>query len=189
MMSATASAGVEVGGAAPDFSLSDLEGKTVKLSDYKGKIVVLEWFNPSCPFVRASHTKGALVDSAKRQTAKGVVWLSVNSGAAGKQGAGAVVNKEAVKTFAMSNPVLLDEQGTVGKTYGATNTPHLFIIGKDGKVAYRGAPDNSPDGEGASPSGGALVNYIDAALADLSAGKPVKVTESKAYGCSVKYAN
>lgn len=138
--------------------------------------------------MKASHTKGALVDTAKRQTANGIVWLSINSGAPGKEGTGVAKNKEAMKTFGMTNPVLLDEAGTVGKAYGATNTPHLFIIGKDGKVVYLGAPDNSPDGEGASPSGGTLVNYVDAALADLAAGKPVKVGESKAYGCSVKYA-
>jgi len=189
VVSGSAFAGVEVGASAPDFSLNDLEGKTVKLSDFKGKTVVLEWFNPGCPYVKASHTKGSLVDTAKKQAAKGVVWLSINSGAEGKQGAGVEKNKEGVKTFAMTNPVLLDEKGTVGKAYGATNTPHLFIINKEGKVAYRGAPDNSPDGEGASPAGGTLVSYVDTALAELAAGKPVKVTESKAYGCGVKYAN
>ncbi len=188
-VSGAALAGVEVGAEAPDFSLGDLDGKTVKLSDFKGKTVVLEWFNPACPYVKASHTKGALVETAKKHSAKGIVWLSINSGADGKQGTGVETNKTGAKTFGMLNPVLLDPKGTVGKAYGATNTPHMFIVGKDGKIAYRGAPDNSPDGEGAAPTGGTLTNYVDAALADLGAGKPVKVSESKAYGCSVKYAN
>ena len=89
----------------------------------------------------------------------------------------------------MENPVLLDEAGTVGKAYGATNTPHLFVIDARGLVAYRGAIDNSPDGEGLSPQGGKLINYADAALDDLAANRPVKTADTKAYGCSVKYAN
>ncbi|MBL9037241.1 MAG: thioredoxin family protein [Archangium sp.] len=185
----TLAAGAELGAAAPDFSLKDLDGKTVKLADFKGKTVVLEWFNPECPYVKASHTKGSLVDTAKKQTAKGIVWLSINSGAVGKQGAGVEKNREGVKTFAMSNPVLLDETGATGKAYGATNTPHVFVINKDGKLVYRGAIDNSPDGEGASPTGGTLVNYVNAALDDLAAGRPVKTNDTKAYGCGVKYGS
>ncbi|MBK7860905.1 MAG: thioredoxin family protein [Archangiaceae bacterium] len=187
LVSAVAFADAKVGAAAPDFSLPDLDGKTVKLSDFKGKTVVLEWFNPECPFVKASHTKGSLVSTAKKQSDKGIVWLSVNSGAVGKQGAGAEKSREGAKGFGMSNPVLLDAEGTVGKAYGATNTPHLFVIDKGGKLVYRGAIDNSPDGEGKSPEGGKLVNYVDAALDELAAGKPVSVTETKAYGCGVKY--
>jgi peroxiredoxin len=177
----------ELGSAAPDFTLKDLDGKPVKLADFKGKTVVLEWFNPDCPFVKAAHTKGPLVDTAKKQTAKGVVWLSIISGAPGKQGTGVEKNQAAVKTFGLVNPVLLDESGAVGKTYGATNTPHVFIINSKGVLVYRGAADNSPDGEGQSPTGGKLINYVDAALADLAAGKAVGTPESKAYGCSVKY--
>jgi peroxiredoxin len=187
LLSAPAFAAAEVGKPAPDFALSDLSGKTVKLSEFKGKTVVLEWFNPGCPFVRNSHTKGSLVDTAARHTKNGVVWLAINSGAPGKQGAGAEVNKAAVQEWKLTHPVLLDESGETGKAYGATNTPHMFVIDKDGKVAYRGAIDNSPDGERGSPQGGKLVAYVDEAIADLSAGKPVRNTESKAYGCSVKY--
>ncbi len=177
----------ELGSAAPDFTLKDLDGKPVKLADFKGKTVVLEWFNPDCPFVKAAHTKGPLVDTAKKQTAKGVVWLGINSGAPGKQGTGVEKNQTAVKTFGLVNPVLLDESGAVGKAYGATNTPHVFIINAKGVLVYRGAADNSPDGEGQSPTGGKLINYVDAALADLAAGKAVGTPESKASGCSVKY--
>ncbi len=176
-----------LGAAAPDFTLKNLEGKEVKLSSFKGKTVVLEWFNPECPYVKAAHTKGSLVDTAKRAQAKGVVWLAINSGAAGKQGAGLETNKKGVATFKLEHPVLLDETGVVGKSYGATNTPNLFVIDGKGTLVYRGAIDNSPDGEGKSPEGGALINYVDQALEDLSGGKAARVPETKPYGCSVKY--
>ena len=110
---AARAAGAEVGAAAPDFTLKDLDGKTVKLADLKGKVVVLEWFNPECPFVKASHTKGSLVGTAKRAAGKGVVWLAINSGAPGKQGAGADKSKAGKATFGMDHPVLLDETGAV----------------------------------------------------------------------------
>lgn len=190
-VAAVASVGphAEVGKPAPDFALKDLDGKEYKLSSLKGKTVVLEWFNPGCPFVKASHSKGSLKDTAAKHIKNGVVWLAINSGAQGKQGYGVEANREGVKTFAMSYPVLLDESGDVGKTYGATNTPHIMVIDSKGVLAYRGAIDNSPDGEGESPTGGKLVNYADAALADLAAGRPVATPETKAYGCSVKYAS
>jgi len=149
--------------------------------------VVLEWFNPECPFVRNSHTKGSLVTTAKTWRDKGIVWLAINSSAEGKQGFGVDVNRTGVQTFAMPHPVLLDPSGAIGKAYGATNTPHMFVIDPEGKIAYRGAIDNSPDGEADSPQGGTLVNYVSQALEELAAGKPVSVPESKAYGCSVKY--
>jgi peroxiredoxin len=180
-------AGAAVGSPAPDFALTDTEGKTYKLSDYKGKVVVLEWFNPECPFVRASHTKGALVGLAKRHAGEGVVWLAVNSAATGKQGYGVEKNQAARKSFVLEHPILLDEGGETGKAYGATNTPHMFVIDKTGTLVYRGAIDNSPDGEGGSPSGGKLMNYVDAALSAVAAGRPVQTAETKAYGCSVKY--
>lgn len=179
----------DLGQPAPDFKLKDLDGKEVSLSSFKGKTVVLEWFNPECPFVKASHGKGSLVDAAKRAQQKGVVWLAINSGAPGKQGHGVEKNKEGVKTFKLEHPVLLDETGTVGKAYGATNTPHLFVVDSKGVLVYRGAIDNSPDGEGQSPKDGKLLNYVDAALDDLAANRPVKSPDTKAYGCSVKYAN
>ena len=186
---APASDHAEVGKPAPEFALKDLDGKEVRLSSFKGKTVVLEWFNPGCPFVKAAHTKGSLKESAKRNTKNGVVWLAINSGAPGKQGAGADANREGAKSFGMDHPILLDEGGTVGKTYGATNTPHMMVIDPKGTLVYRGAIDNSPDGEGESAPGGKLVSYVDAALADLGAGKPVTTTETKAYGCSVKYGH
>ncbi len=189
LLSLPALAGADLGKPAPDFTLNDLDGNQVKLSSFKGKTVVIEWFNPECPFVKNAHTRASLVDTAKRAQKKGIVWLSINSGAVGKQGHGVEKNKAGVKAFAMENPVLLDESGAVGKAYGATNTPHLFVIDAKGTVVYRGAIDNSPDGEGQSPQGGTLINYVDAALDDLAAGRPVKTADTKAYGCGVKYAN
>jgi peroxiredoxin len=179
----------QLGALAPDFSLPDLDGKTVKLSSFRGKTVVLEWFNPGCPFVKASHSKGSLVDTAARHGGAGVVWLAINSGAPGKQGHGLAANREAKARFKLDHPILLDETGRVGRAYAAAYTPHLFIINPEGVLVYRGAIDNSPDAEGESPSGGKLVNYVDATLADLAAGRAVATPETEAYGCAVKYQN
>ena len=177
-----------IGKPAPDFTLKDLAGKEVKLASFKGKVVVLEWFNPGCPFVQRSHSAGSLVDTAKRHMKDGVVWLAINSGAPGKQGNALAMNVEAAKTWSLPNPILRDEAGAVGKAYGATNTPNMFVIDKTGMVVYAGAIDNSPDAEGKSPQGGKLVNYVDAALEDVAAGRTVKTAVTKPYGCSVKYA-
>jgi peroxiredoxin len=179
----------EVGKPAPDFALADLDGKQHRLSQLKGHVVVLEWFNPGCPFVKRAHTKGSLKVAAKEHAKEGVVWLAVNSGAPGKEGHGADKNRDAAKAFAMDYPILLDESGEVGKAYGATNTPHMYVVDASGTLVYRGAIDNSPDGEGESASDGKLLSYVDEALASVAAGKPVATKETKAYGCSVKYAN
>jgi peroxiredoxin len=177
----------KLGAPAPDFELPDLDGQLVKLASFRGKTVVLEWFNPGCPFVKASHTKGSLVDTAARHQKAGVVWLAINSGAKGKQGHGVAANRAGKETFNLDHPILLDESGAVGHAYSAAHTPHLFVIDPKGVLVYRGAIDNSPDGEGDSPTSGKLVNYVDAALAEISAGKPVSIAETEAYGCSVKY--
>lgn len=178
-----------VGAPAPDFTLQGDDGKTVHLADLRGKTVVLEWFNPDCPFVKASHLKGSLRDAAKRRTAKGVVWLGINSAAPGKQGNAPERVAAGKRSFGLEHPILADESGQVGHLYGATNTPHIFVIDAKGILVYRGAIDNSPDGEGESPEGGKLINYVDAALDDLDASRPVGTKETKAYGCSVKYGS
>ena len=182
-----ATALADVGAKAPDFSLKDLDGHDVRLADLRGKTVVLEWFNPKCPFVNMAHTKGSLKNTAARHAAEGVVWLGIDSAAPGKQGHDAAEIRDAVGRFGLTHPILIDESGTVGRAYGATNTPHMFVIDKTGVLVYSGAIDNSPDGEGQSPQGGTLVNYVDAALSDLAAGRPVQVPRTKAYGCGVKY--
>jgi peroxiredoxin len=171
---------------APDFTLPDLDGKPVSLASFRGKTVVLEWFNPGCPFVRYSHGEGPLKDLAKKHTASGVVWLAINSGSPGKQGAGAEVNKKASQEWSMAHPVLIDETGATGKAYDAKTTPHMYVIDPKGQLVYRGALDNAPLGK--VPAEG-LVNYVDKALAAVAAGKPVEVAETKSYGCSVKYAS
>jgi alkyl hydroperoxide reductase subunit AhpC len=180
-----------IGKPAPDFALKDVTGKEVKLSEFKGKTVILEWFNPECPYVKLSHTKGSLKGMAKRYQQEGdVVWLAINSGGEGRQGYGADKNQRAARSFGMEHPLLLDTTGRVGKAYGATNTPHMFVIDKQGTLKYQGAIDNSPDGEGQAPQGdGALLNYVEQALDELAADKAISVPETKAYGCSVKYAN
>jgi len=177
-----------LGAAAPNFALKDLQGKPVRLADFKGKTVVLEWFNPECPFVKLSHTKGSLKGLADKYAGDAsIVWLAINSGGEGKQGHGVLANQTGVASFGLKHPVLLDPEGTVGKAYGATNTPHMFIVDAKGTLVYSGAIDNSPDAEGQSPSGGTLVNYVGQALDELRQGKAVSMPKTKAYGCGVKY--
>jgi peroxiredoxin len=186
---ATAAPSAAVGKPAPDFTLKDLDGNSVTLSQFKGKAIVLEWFNPGCPFVKKSHNVGSLVDIAKRHLKNGVVWLAINSSAHGKEGNELKDNVKAANKWALPHPILRDESGTVGKMYGATNTPHIFVIDKTGTLVYAGAIDNSPDAEGKSAPDGKLVNYVDATFEDVAAGRAVRVPTTKAYGCSVKYGS
>ena len=176
-----------VGKPAPDFTLPDLDGTEVSLSDHKGKIVVLEWFNPECPFVIASHTKGSLKGAAEEAQKKGVVWLAINSNKPGSQGSAIETNREAKEKFGMNYPILRDESGKVGQLYGAKRTPHMYVIDAEGTLVYAGAIDNSPDGEGQSPTDGKLIRFVDEALSDLAQGQPVRTAETEAYGCTVKY--
>lgn len=182
---ADAAATAAVGQPAPDFSLPAADGSTVKLSDYRGKRVVIEWFNPECPFVKAAHDGGPLKDLAARTTAQGFVWLAINSGAPGKQGHGAEVNRAAAEKWALKHPILLDETGAVGRAYGATNTPHMYLIDDKGVLVYRGALDNAPMGESQE---GPRVGYFEDAIAALAGGQPIAQGETRAWGCSVKYA-
>lgn len=184
---AAAIAGVKPGDVAPDFTLKDLDGAEHSLSKYlaDGKIVVIEWFNPDCPFIVKHHKLNRTMNDIYANLAhKGMVWLAVNSGAPGKQGAGLERNRKAYAEFEMPFPLLLDESGTVGRAYGAKTTPHMFIVGKDGKVAYNGAidDDNSPTVPGKR-------NYVISALRALMDGREVPEPVTKPYGCSVKYAD
>jgi len=184
---ATATTGVKPGDVAPDFTLKDLDGVEHTLSRYlaEGKIVVLEWFNPDCPFIVKHHKlHQTMNDTYATLNHKGMVWLAINSGAPGKQGAGLERNKKAQAEYAMPFPLLLDEAGTVGRDYGAKTTPHMFIVGKDGKVAYTGAIDNDN-----SPTVPGKRNYVISALRALMDGREVPEPVTKPYGCSVKYAN
>jgi len=186
----------ELGKPAPNFTLTDIDGVSHELAKLKGKTVVLEWFNPQCPFVKHAHTQGPLRDQAARTQNDKIVWLSINSGAPGKQGHGLEANKAVKVTFTIANPILLDESGQVGHAYGAIKTPHLFIVDDNGTLVYRGGVDNAPVGTvddarpkltGGKP--GEVINYVDAALQDLKAGKPLRLPDTPPYGCSVKYSS
>jgi peroxiredoxin len=167
---------------APDFTLANYDGKIIKLSDYAGKIVMLEWFSYECPFARYNYEKTTAVnDLVNKFKGKNVVFLAINS--TGHQEA--AKNKEFAEQFKASHPILDDSKGAVGKLYGAQTTPHTFIIDAKGNIVYNGAFDNAPAGK--IPEGAQYVNYIDKALTELTTGKAVSTPETKPYGCSVKY--
>ena len=171
----------ELGKPAPGFELKTIDGKTVKLDDYKGKTVVIEWFNPACPFcVFAYGENGPLKTMPEDLTARGVVWLSIVSENPANPG-GKVENiKKFVDEHKMKAPMLLDPDGKIGKLYGAKSTPHVFVISVKGLLVYRGALDNGPFGN--FPNDEARVNYVTAALTDLTGGHAVTKSDSKPYG-------
>jgi peroxiredoxin len=176
-----------VGEIAPDFTLPDSNGKTHSLSDYKGKIVVLEWLNHGCPFVQKHYNSGNMQKLQKVYSGKGVIWFSVISSAPGKQGY--MTPEEATEAVKQKKAapagVLLDPEGTVGKLYGAKTTPHMFIIDSDGVLVYNGGID---DIRSANPADiDKAKNYVQMALDELLSGKEVSVKTSQPYGCSVKY--
>ena len=176
-----------VGAAAPDFSLPDASGKTHSLSEYKGKYVVLEWFNPECPFVKKHYGSGNMQKLQGEYTGKGVVWLTIDSNAPGTEGN--LTPDEAQKVAnswkTHETALLLDPDGKVGRAYGAKNTPNMVIINPDGKIVYHGAIDSKATPNPADiPSS---TNYVKAALDQSLAGKSVSTPQTKPYGCSVKY--
>lgn len=178
-----------IGQAAPDFTATASDGKAVKLSDYKGKTVVLEWTNDGCPFVKKHYGSGNMQKLQKEAAAEGIVWLSVISSAPGEQGHvdGAGADKLTKERAAAPAAVLLDPSGALGKLYAAKTTPHMFVIGKDGVLAYAGAIDDKPSTDADDIS--KAINYVQQALAELKAGKPVSVSSTASYGCGVKYAD
>ncbi|MBN2020928.1 MAG: redoxin domain-containing protein [Sedimentisphaerales bacterium] len=168
---------------APDFTLTNYDGKTVKLSDLTGKIVVLEWFNYECPFVKYHYEKASTSQNiAAKYKDKNVVWLAINS----TKHLETQKNKEYAEKFKIDFPILDDRTGTTGRAYGAERTPHIFIIDAKGNIAYRGAIDNAPLGKVAD--GEKVINYAEKALDELTEGKAVTTAETKPYGCTVKYA-
>ena len=171
----------EIGKPAPPFELKDVDGKTVKLADAKGKIVVLEWFNAGCPYcVQAYSEKGALRKMPEELTAKGIVWYSMVSEKPENAGGKVETIKKFMEAKGIKAPMLLDPDGKVGRAYGAKTTPHMFVIDAKGVLVYQGALDNAPMGK--VEGDGERVGYVDAALADLAAGKAVQKPETKAYG-------
>ncbi len=180
-------AAVEVGKPAENFTLTDTQGKTHSLNDLKGKFVVLEWYNPDCPFVKKHYDGGNMQSLQKSYTDKGVVWLSINSSASGKQGyySPEEYNKIAAEKKTAPTALLLDHDGKVGHLYGAKTTPHIFIINPEGNLIYQGGIDNKASADPADIA--TAENYVKSTLDSAMAGKPVAVPTSKPYGCGVKY--
>ena len=176
-----------VGKKAPGIELKDSNGKVVKLDQFKGKFVVLEWVNFQCPFVGKQYGSGNMQKLQKAYTEKGVVWLSICSSAQGKQGhvTGDEANTLIAEKEAAPSRFLLDPKGTVGKLYGAKTTPHMFVIDPKGTVLYNGAIDDKPSTDKADVP--TAKNYIVAALDAAMSGKPVETAVTQPYGCSVKY--
>jgi len=172
---------------APAFELLAHDGSIQSLESFKGKFVVLEWFNRDCPFVKKHYNSGNMQALQKEYTEKGVVWLSVVSSAPEKQGY--LTEETALETIQDYNSfptyVLFDPEGTVGRLYGARTTPHMFVIDPLGEIAYAGAIDDKPSADKADVEG--ATNYVRAALESLMSGNKVEVTMTQPYGCSVKY--
>jgi peroxiredoxin len=175
------------GSVAPAFETADIHGKSVKLADYAGKWVVLEWFNKDCPFVKKHYGSGNMQKLQKTYTGKGVVWLSILSSAKGKEGytdAAASLKVFKDKKSAASD-FLLDPSGTVGRAYGAKTTPHIFVINPEGNVVYAGAIDDNDSSDPAVIA--SSKNYVSAALDASLAGKAIETASTRPYGCGVKY--
>lgn len=177
----------DVGKPAPDFKAKDASGKEVSLAELKGKVVVLEWNNFECPFVKKHYDSGNLQKLQTAYTGKGVVWLTVNSGAEGKQGTlSASAAQEAIsKHKVKSSHYILDTDGAVGKAYDAKTTPHIFVIGKDGTLVYNGAIDSKSTTKVEDIA--SSESYVSAAADAALAGKPVTTAKTEPYGCGVKY--
>jgi hypothetical protein len=189
ILAAPALSKVSVGQPAPDFTLTDSNGKSRSLSEFKGKIVVLEWNNPECPFVGKHYGSGNMQRQQADATAAGVIWLTINSSATGKQGDidGAAANAYIAKVGAKQSAYLLDPTGRVGHLYGARTTPHMFVIDKAGVLRYMGGIDSikSTDQDDIAKA----TQYIPQVLAELGADKPVSVATAEPYGCGVKYGS
>lgn len=186
---ALANTHAEVGKPAPAFTATTSNGETLTLASLKGKTVVLEWTNHDCPFVKKFYEPGEMQRLQAEAAQAGVVWVSIISSAPGKQGhvTAEAANKLTADRKASPAHVVLDEAGVIGKAYGAKTTPHMFVINAEGMLVYAGAIDDKPSTKSADIAG--AKNYVTAALADIKAGRPVATPSTKAYGCSVKYAD
>ena len=187
LVTAPALAEVQIGKPAPNFKANDVNGQVVSLSDFRGKTVVLEWNNPECPFVRKHYSSGNMQKTQAAATKEGVVWLTINSSAPGKQGHVDGVKAKSMIATQKAQPTayLLDPQGKLGNGYGAKTTPHMYIINPRGTLVYMGGIDDKPSPNPADINGAR--NHVLTALSELKAGKPVSVATSRPYGCAVKY--
>ena len=184
---APALASPTIGDPAPDFKVTGASGKTVSLSDYKGKIVVLEWTSDECPFVHKWYDSGEMQKLQKKAKEDGVVWLSVDSSSPSNPGYLDAAGAAGWLKKTQSDPAdfLIDEKGEVGHLYDAKTTPNMFVIDKEGKLAYAGAIDSiaTPDAKDIPKA----TNYVEDAIEALKAGKTVAVATTRSYGCGVKY--
>ena len=177
---------IEPGAAAPDFSAPDTTGKDFKLSEYKGKVVVLEWFNYGCPFVKKHYNSKAMQSLQKEYTGKGVEWVTINSTAKSHRDFKDAAETQALmkELDAAPSAVIVDADGKIGQLYAAKTTPHIFIIDQSGKLVYQGAIDDAPEVD-AEPSKAS--NYARSTLDAVLSAAPVPLAQTKPYGCSVKY--
>jgi peroxiredoxin len=183
------SSAAKVGEAAPDFTGTASNGKTVRLSDYRGKFVVLEWHNNGCPFVRKQYNSGNMQRLQKEWTSQGVAWFTILSSAPGKQGyaTASEENEFLAKEQAAPSAALLDPSGAIGHLYDAKTSPHMFVINQQGVIIYDGAIDDKPTTDVADVPG--AKNYVSLALQEARAGKPVETAATRPYGCGVKYSD
>lgn len=188
LMPVAAWGAAKVGVAAPAFTSTATTGKPVSLADHRGKIVVLEWTNHDCPYVRKHYETDNMQALQKDATAQGVIWLTIISSAPDTQGHVSASQADELTTSRKASPtaVLLDPTGAVGKMYGATNTPHMYVIDTAGTLVYAGAIDDRPTTRRKDVQ--SARNYVRDALQAVAAGQPVKTPVTRAYGCSVKYA-
>jgi len=176
---------VEVGKAVPEFSLKAIDGKTYSISDFKGKVVVLEWTNPHCAYVQRIYNAG-IMQAVQKKYAEKVIWLTVNSTNPGHENfePPESLTKKYKDWNAAFKTMLLDPEGSVGKMFDAKTTPHMYIIDKEGKLVYMGAIDDDPRGNRTEKT-----NYVDVALTSLFEGKSIATTTTRSYGCSIKYSS
>jgi peroxiredoxin len=179
----------DIGKAAPNFSLPDTNGKSLSLADFKGKYVVLEWYQPDCPFVKKHYRSGNMQALQKEYTGKGVTWLTIDSSAPGEEGnyPAAKLNEIAAQDGSARTALLLDPAGNVGRLYGAKTTPDMYIVDPNGVLVYKGAIDNKRTTDLADVK--TATNYVQGALDAVMAGKTVSTKATQPYGCSVKYAS
>ena len=186
---ALSASAVKVGDQAPDFTGTDSHGQTHKLSDYRGKFMVLEWHNNGCPFTKKHYESGNMQKLQQEWTSKGVIWLTVISSSPGSQGyvTADQENEYLQKMHAAPTAAILDPKGDIGHLYGAKTTPHMFVINPQGQIIYNGAIDDKATTDLSDVNG--ANNYVSDALQEAMSGKAVAVATTRPYGCSVKYAD
>lgn len=186
-LSAPAFAKVTTGELAPDFTAVDSNGVTHNLSDFKGKTVVLEWTNHECPYVRKHYSTDNMQGTQRVADNQDIVWLSIVSSAPGNQGyvTGEQANEQTALRSAAPDAVLLDPAGDLGRLYTAQTTPHMYIVNPEGTLIYQGAIDDNVSSNPATVNG--ATNYVKTAMAEIDSGQALSISETRSYGCSVKY--